>query len=34
MTVKSFFHANTNSEKLKVDSIIFGWTWSKMGMDF
>ena len=24
-----FLHAGTNSGKLKVDSMIFGWTWSK-----
>ena len=27
-----FVHADANSEKLKVDSMIFGWMWSKMGM--
>ena len=30
--IKSFLHAGTNSGKLKVDSIIFGW--SKMAMAF
>ena len=25
-------HAGTNSGKLKVISMIFGWTWSEMGM--
>ena len=25
-----FFPAGTNSGKLKADSIIFGWRWSKM----
>ena len=27
-----FFHAGTNSGKLKVDSIIFGWALSKMAL--
>ena len=27
-------HAGTNSGKLKVDSMIFGWAWSKMAMVF
>ena len=29
-----FFHAGTNSGKLKVDLIIFGWVWWKMTMAF
>ena len=31
---KHFLHAGTNSGKLKVDSMIFGWTWSKMATAF
>ena len=29
-----FLYAGTNSGKLNVDSIIFGWVWSKMAMAF
>ena len=29
-----FLHACTNSGKLKVDSMIFGWAWSKMALAF
>ena len=29
-----FFYAGTNSGKLKVDSIIFGWALSKMAVAF
>ena len=29
-----FFHARMNSEKLKVDSIIFGWALPKIAMAF
>ena len=29
-----FFHAGTNLGKLKVDSVIFGWVWSKISMAF
>ena len=33
--IKSFFsNAGTNSGKLKVESTIFGWAWSKMAMAF
>ena len=32
--IKLFFHDGTKSAKLKVDSIIFGWVWSKMAMAF
>ena len=32
--IKSFLHAGINSGKLKVDSIIFVWAWSKMAMAF
>ena len=30
--IKSFFHADTNSGKVKVNSTIFGWAWSKMAI--
>ena len=33
-TVFFEFKAGTNSGKLKVDSMIFGWAWSKMAMEF
>ena len=29
-----FLHAGTNSGKLKVDSVILGWAWSKMAVIF
>ena len=29
-----FLHAGTNSGKLKVDSVMFGWAWSKMAVVF
>ena len=29
-----FLHAGTNSGKLKVDSMIFGWAWSKIAVAF
>ena len=29
-----FLHAVTNSGKLKFDSMIFGWAWSKMEVPF
>ena len=29
-----FLHAGTNSGKLKVDSLIFGWPCSKMAVVF
>ena len=32
--IKWFFDVGTNSGKLKVDSVIFGWAWSKMAMAF
>ena len=32
--IKSVFHAGTNSGKLKFDSIVFGWAWSKIAMAF
>ena len=33
--INSFFlHAGRNSGKLKVDSVIFGWAWSKMAVVF
>ena len=34
MEETDFLHAVTNSEKLKVDSMIFGWAQSKMEMTF
>ena len=34
MEQTDFLLAGTNSGKLKVDSIIFGWAWSKMAMAF
>ena len=34
MEETDFLHAATNSGKLKVDSMIFGWAWSKMAMAF
>ena len=27
-----FLHADTNSQKLKVDQKFFGWAWLKMGV--
>ena len=30
----SFLHAGANSGKLKVDSMILGWAWSKMAVAF
>ena len=32
--IKSFFHAGTNSGKLKVDLTIFGWAWLKIAIAF
>ena len=32
--VTKFLNAGTNSGKLKVASMIFGWAWLKMGMTF
>ena len=32
--INSFLHVVTISEKLKVDSMIFGWTWTKMTATF
>ena len=32
--IKSFFYAGKNLRKLKDDSIIFGWAWSKIAMAF
>ena len=32
--IKSFFYAGMNSGMLKVDSVIFGWAWSKMALAF
>ena len=29
-----FLHSGTNSGELKVDSMIFGWAWSKMAEVF
>ena len=29
-----FLHAGANSGKLKVDSVIFGWAWSRMAVVF
>ena len=29
-----FFHSGTNSGKLKVDSVIYGWALSKMAVAF
>ena len=34
MGKSGFLHAVANSGKLKVDSMIFGWAWSKMVVDF
>ena len=34
MELTDFLHAVTYSEKLKVDSIIFEWMWSKMAVAF
>ena len=34
MESTDFFHAGTNSGKLKVDSMIFGQVWSKMVINF
>ena len=37
LTVSSmlvFLHAVTNSKKLKADSMIFEWAWSKMAVIF
>ena len=31
MEQTEFLYAGTNSEKLKVDSMIFVWEWSKKG---
>ena len=30
MELTDLLHAGTNSGKLKVDSVIFGWVWSKI----
>ena len=32
MKQTDFLHAGTNLGKIKVDSMIFGWLWSKMAM--
>ena len=32
MESTDFLHAGTSSGELKVDSISFGWAWSKMGV--
>ena len=32
MELTDFLHADTNSGKIKVASVILGWVWLKMGM--
>ena len=32
MKQPNILHVDTNSQKLKVDQNVFGWSWSKMGV--
>ena len=34
MESADFLHAGTNPRKVEVDSMIFGWMWSKMAVAF